>query len=85
MLLLLLIQVIGSPSEADIAFVGSDKARRYLRSIPHCPRADFRKLYPDADEQVSTKLPLAATAAGEPHDFNRAAGVVKSDVLVYHR
>jgi hypothetical protein len=46
------LQVIGSPSEEDIAFVSSDKARRYLRSLPPCPRADFRKLYPDADEQV---------------------------------
>lgn len=46
------VQVIGSPSEEDIAFVSSDKARRYLRSLPPCPRADFRKLYPHADEQV---------------------------------
>jgi hypothetical protein len=46
------VQVIGSPGEEDIAFVSSDKARRYLRSLPPCPRADFKKLYPHADEQV---------------------------------
>uniref|UniRef100_A0A383W0P6 Mitogen-activated protein kinase n=1 Tax=Tetradesmus obliquus TaxID=3088 RepID=A0A383W0P6_TETOB len=48
----LITKVIGSPSEEDIAFVSSDKARRYLRSLPPCPRADFRKLYPHADEQA---------------------------------
>lgn len=47
-----LLQVIGSPSEQDIAFVTSEKARRYLRSLPYCPRADFRQLWPDADKQV---------------------------------
>lgn len=45
-------QVIGSPSESDIAFVGSDKARRYLRSLPPRPRTDFKQLWPDADDQV---------------------------------
>lgn len=54
------LQVIGSPSEEDIAFVSSDKARRYLRSLPPCPRADFRKLYPHADEQVERSIAYAA-------------------------
>jgi serine/threonine protein kinase len=47
--LLLYVQVIGSPTEADMGFVTSDKARRYLRSLPKNPRSDFRQLYPQAD------------------------------------
>lgn len=35
-----------------MGFVSSDKARRYLRSLPQCPRADFRSLYPSADPQA---------------------------------
>lgn len=35
-----------------MGFVSSDKARRYLRSLPQCPRADFRALYPSADPQA---------------------------------
>ena len=32
-----------------MAFISSDKARRYIRSLPVSPRVDFAKLYPDAD------------------------------------
>jgi hypothetical protein len=45
-------QAIGSPGEEDIQFVSSEKARRYLRSLPRCPRADFQELWPQADPQV---------------------------------
>jgi serine/threonine protein kinase len=47
-----LLQVIGSPTEADMGFVTSEKARRYLRSLQQCPRSDFRQLYPQADPQA---------------------------------
>lgn len=35
-----------------MGFVTSDKARRYLRSLPKCPRSSFRALYPNADPQA---------------------------------
>jgi len=35
-----------------MGFVTSEKARRYLRSLPRCPRSDFRQLYPQADAQA---------------------------------
>lgn len=35
-----------------MGFVTSDKARRYLRSLPRCPRSDLRNLYPAADTQA---------------------------------
>lgn len=40
-------QVIGSPSEEDIQFINSDKARRYMRSLPH-RRAAAPRLSPGA-------------------------------------
>ena len=30
----------------------SEKARRYLRSLPRRPGVDFSELYPDADPRV---------------------------------
>lgn len=48
----LITKVIGSPSEDDMGFVTSDKARRYLRSLPKCARSSFASLYPDADPQA---------------------------------
>ena len=44
----LITRVLGSPSEADTAFIHSDKARRYIRSLPPCGRCDFARLYPGA-------------------------------------
>lgn len=41
----LITKVIGSPSEEDMAFINSEKARRYIRSLPHCARLEFSKLY----------------------------------------
>lgn len=45
-------QVIGSPSDEDLMFISSEKARRYIRSLPKHEHVDFRKLYPNANEQV---------------------------------
>jgi len=45
----LITKVIGSPTtDAELAFINSDKARRYIRSLPHHPRVDFAKLYPSS-------------------------------------
>ena len=30
-------------------FISSEKARRYIRSLPKSPRVDFGKVYPDAE------------------------------------
>jgi len=48
----LITKVIGSPSEDDLMFISSEKARRYIRSLPKHDHVDFRKLYPHANEQA---------------------------------
>jgi hypothetical protein len=45
-------QVLGSPDEAGMAFVSSDKARRYLRSLPQHKRRDLKQLLPGTDDMV---------------------------------
>jgi hypothetical protein len=39
------VQVVGSPSEDDLNFINSEKARRYIRSLPHHDRVDLQKLF----------------------------------------
>ena len=34
----LITRVLGSPSESDLEFIDSEKAKRYMRSLPHCQR-----------------------------------------------
>jgi hypothetical protein len=48
----LITRMIGSPSEAELGFITSEKARRYIRSLPRCERTDFRKLWPHANSKV---------------------------------
>lgn len=46
----LITKVIGSPAEEDLQFINSEKARRYIRSLPPHPRVDFAKLFPNSSK-----------------------------------
>jgi len=48
----LITKVIGSPAEDDLQFINSERARRYIRSLPHHPRVDFTQLYPNSSPEV---------------------------------
>lgn len=47
-----IIDVIGTPSEADIAAVGSSAAQKYLKKKGHRPSPDWRSRYPNASEEA---------------------------------
>lgn len=42
-------QVIGTPDNEDIENIESEKARRYIRSLPLKPRIAFDRIYPNAN------------------------------------
>uniref|UniRef100_A0A7R9SVU4 Protein kinase domain-containing protein n=1 Tax=Polyblepharides amylifera TaxID=1486889 RepID=A0A7R9SVU4_9CHLO len=44
----LITRVAGSPSEEDLQFINSEKARRYISSLPHHPRVSLQALYPNS-------------------------------------
>nr|AFJ54625.1 mitogen-activated protein kinase [Dunaliella salina] len=48
----LITRTIGSPSEEELGFISSDKARRYIRSLPRCEPTDFQKLWPNANPKA---------------------------------
>eukprot|EP00164_Ancoracysta_twista_P001447 GFYU01001886.1.p1 GENE.GFYU01001886.1~~GFYU01001886.1.p1 ORF type:complete len:379 (-),score=87.88 GFYU01001886.1:161-1297(-) len=52
----LITDVLGTPSDEDIEMIESDKARRYIRSLPFKPAIPFSKLYPNASAQALTLL-----------------------------
>lgn len=45
----LIIETLGSPEEADMDFISSPYARKYIASLPRKPKVDFAVLYPDAN------------------------------------
>lgn len=45
----LIINILGSQSEADLQFIDNPKARRYIKSLPYSPRIPLARLYPGAN------------------------------------
>lgn len=45
-------QVIGSPQDDELGFITSEKAKRYIRSLPRNERVDFGKLWPHANKMA---------------------------------
>lgn len=45
----LITKVIGSPSDDELGFITSEKAKRYIRSLPRNERMDFQRLWPQAN------------------------------------
>jgi hypothetical protein len=47
----MIFEVLGTPEEADIAFVTDQKALAYLMSFQPVQRVDLQQKYPGADEE----------------------------------
>ncbi|KNC53240.1 CMGC/MAPK protein kinase [Thecamonas trahens ATCC 50062] len=47
-----IIDLLGTPSEDDIAAIQSDKARRYVKSLPHRELIPFAQQFPDASPEA---------------------------------
>ncbi|PNH03540.1 Mitogen-activated protein kinase MMK1 [Tetrabaena socialis] len=45
----LIIKTTGPPSEDDLTFINSQKARAYIRALPPSEKVNFRKKFPEAD------------------------------------
>lgn len=48
----LIIKTLGAPSEDDLSFINSSKARAYIRALPQSEKVAFRKKFPEADAQA---------------------------------
>ena len=48
--------VIGSPTEEEIAKITDEKARKYLRNLPQRKRKNLRRLFPGADQHAQDLL-----------------------------
>lgn len=45
----LITKVIGTPADEELEFVTSEKARRYLNSLPRTERVSFQQMWPEAN------------------------------------
>ncbi|KAK9815669.1 hypothetical protein WJX72_007692 [[Myrmecia] bisecta] len=48
----LIIKTLGSPSDSDLTFINSQKARAYIKALPTSQRAQFRSMFPEASPKA---------------------------------
>lgn len=57
----LILNVVGSPDEQDLASIVNEKARNYISSLKPRVKQPFSRLYPDANSQALDLLELLLT------------------------
>lgn len=50
--MIVILKVLGTPSEEEIKFITDDKALEYLRSFPKTEKNDLFELFPAVDKEV---------------------------------
>ena len=43
---------LGTPDAEDMEFISSDKARRFMGSLPRCEKVDWKREFPKASEKA---------------------------------
>jgi len=70
----LITRVLGSPDASDLEFIDSEKAKRYMRSLPHCQRVVLGKYYPHSN-------PLALDLIDKMLQFNPHKRITVEEAL----
>jgi hypothetical protein len=72
----LITDVLGTPSDADIGFVATENARRFLRGLPRKPRIPFEAIFPAAS-------PLALDLLGQLLAFDPTRRITVEAALAH--
>lgn len=48
----LIAEIVGTPSESDLSFITSEKALKFMRSLPVKRKADYAKMFPKASAEA---------------------------------
>ncbi|KAF8946737.1 Mitogen-activated protein kinase, partial [Entomortierella lignicola] len=71
-----ILQILGTPDEATLRRVGSERAQAYIRSLPRMPTIPFQQLYPRAS-------PLAIDMLQKLLNFDPAARITVEQALAH--
>ena len=48
----LICSILGTPTEEDTKYIESDRAKRYIQSLPPRPKISFSQIYPESSDQA---------------------------------
>ena len=72
----LIIELLGQPSDADMAFIKSSRARKFIKELPRNPPASLSALYPGAN-------PLALDLVAKMLMFDPARRISVEEALAH--
>ncbi|KAJ1965787.1 mitogen activated protein kinase 2 [Dipsacomyces acuminosporus] len=71
-----ILNVLGTPDDATLSRIGSERAQMYIRSLPFMPKVPWAKIFPNA-------TPLALDLLEKLLDFDPSTRITVEDVLAH--
>eukprot|EP00736_Rhodelphis_marinus_P000183 Rmarinus@m.30076 len=75
----LITDVLGTPSEDEMQFIGSETAREHIRSLPYKPKIPFENIFPNASKEAISLL--EAMLKFNPHERPTVEEALKHSYL----
>ncbi|PIA18741.1 Pkinase-domain-containing protein [Coemansia reversa NRRL 1564] len=71
-----ILQILGTPDDATLSRIGSERAQMYIRSLPYMPKVSWERIFPNA-------TPLALDLLEKMLDFDPSTRITVEEVLAH--
>ncbi|KAJ1891609.1 mitogen activated protein kinase [Kickxella alabastrina] len=71
-----ILQILGTPDDATLSRIGSERAQMYIRSLPYMPKVPWERIFPGA-------TPLALDLLEKLLDFDPSTRITVEEVLAH--
>ncbi|KAJ2491262.1 mitogen activated protein kinase [Coemansia sp. RSA 2050] len=71
-----ILQILGTPDDATLSRIGSERAQMYIRSLPYMPKVPWERIFPNA-------TPLALDLLEKLLDFDPSTRITVDEVLAH--
>ncbi|KAJ1723377.1 mitogen activated protein kinase [Coemansia erecta] len=71
-----ILQILGTPEDATLSRIGSERAQMYIRSLPYMPKVPWQRIFPNA-------TPLALDLLERLLDFDPSTRITVDEILAH--
>ncbi|KAJ2003470.1 mitogen activated protein kinase [Coemansia thaxteri] len=71
-----ILQILGTPDDATLSRIGSERAQMYIRSLPYMPKVPWERIFPAA-------TPLALDLLEKLLDFDPSTRITVDEILAH--